>query len=77
MESREAIIVRVMAEYDQHLAETLASLTPEQLALRAVNAATPYRGRRRGTIEREPSRYVWRTIHPYVGITSLRGRLLK
>lgn len=77
MASREQIIGRVMAEYDQHLAEWLASLTPEHLALREANAATPYRGRRRNTIEREPARVVYRSIHPYVGITSLRGRLLK
>lgn len=77
MESREQIIARVMAEYDQNHAEWLASLTPEQLALREANAATPYRSRRRISIERQPARIVYRSIHPYVGITSLRGRLLK
>ncbi|MND16952.1 hypothetical protein D3C76_367490 [compost metagenome] len=74
MESREAIIARVMAEYDQRLAETLASMTPDQLALRAANAATPYRGRRRNTIEREPGRVVYRSIHPYVGIRPLQRK---
>lgn len=74
MESREAIIARVMAEYDQHLAEWLGTLTPEQLARRAANAATPYRGRRRNTIEREPGRVVYRSIHPYVGIRPLQRR---
>ena len=77
MVSREQIIGRVMAEYDQHLAEWLASLTPEHLALREANAATPYRSRRRNTIEWEPERVVYRSIHPYIGIHSLRGRLLK
>lgn len=77
MESREAIIARVMAEYDQNFAEWLAGLTPKQLALREANAATPYRSRRRNTIEREPASVVYRSIHPYIGIHSLRGRLLK
>lgn len=77
MASREQIITRVMAEYDQHLAEWLASLTPEQQALREANAAAPYRSSRRISIERQPARVVYRSIHPYVGITSLRGRLLK
>lgn len=63
-----------MAEYDQNLAEWLASLTPEQLALRAASSATPYRGRRRGTIEREPSAVVYRSIHPYVGIRPLQRK---
>ena len=66
-----------MAEYDQHLAEWLDSLTPDQLALREANAATPYRSRLRISIERQPARVVYRSIHPYVGVTSLRGRLLK
>lgn len=77
MENRDQIIARVMAEYAQNLAEWQAGLTPDQLALREANAAKPYRSRRRNTIEREPARVVYRSIHPYIGIHSLRGRLLK
>lgn len=72
MESREAIVARASAEYAKHLA--------------AWEAAHPrpvrkpgdwFRPSRRISIERQPARYVWRTIHPYVGIVSLQGRLLK
>ena len=77
MVSFDEALASAKEQYALHLAEWQASLTPEQQALREANAATPYRGRRRNTIEREPARVVYRSIHPYVGITSLRGRLLK
>ncbi len=72
MESREDIIARVNAEYAQHRAEW-----------EVLNPAPPrysgefYRPSSRISIERQPARVVYRSIHPYVGITSLRGRLLK
>lgn len=68
------IVARVMAEYDQHLAEWLAGLTPEQLAWRKSNAATPYRSSRHNTIEHEPASVVYRSIHPYVGVRQLQRR---
>lgn len=61
-----------MAEYDQHLAEW-----------QVLHPAPPsysgefFRPTRRISIERQPARVVYRSIHPYVGIHSLRGRLLK
>ena len=77
MVSFDEALASAKEQYALHLAEWQASLTPEQMALMACSSATPYRGRRRNTIEREPLRYVWRTIHPYVGITTLQGKLLK
>lgn len=76
METRDQIIARVMAEYDQHLAEWLASRPGWEADWRARNGGQAFRPLYR-SIEREPARLVWRTIHPYVGIHSLRGRLLK
>lgn len=76
METREQIIARVQAEYEQHLAEWRASHPGWEVDWRARNGGQAFRPLYR-SIEREPARYVLRTIHPYVGITSLRGRLLK
>lgn len=63
-----------MAEYDQHLAEWLAGMTPEQLARREANAAVPYRSRRHNTIEREPVSVVYGSIYPYVGVRPLQRK---
>lgn len=66
MESREAIIARVSAEYAQHLAEW-----------QVLNPAPPrYYGEfcrpsRRITIERERGDVVYRSQCPYVGVTRL------
>lgn len=65
MESREQIIARVMAEYDQHLAEWLASLTPEQLAQREACKAIPFRPSRKISIEHASKSAVMGGLLPY------------
>jgi hypothetical protein len=65
VESREQIIARVMVEYDQHLAEWLATLTPEQLALREASKAIPFRPSRKISIERESRSAVLGSLLPY------------
>ena len=59
------------AQYQQHRAAYVTSLSPEQLEAIQRNAAKPRQVGRRITIEREQWTVVNRSQCPYVGITKL------
>ena len=59
------------AQYQQHRAAYVASLSPEQLEATNRNTAKPRPTGRRITIERERGDVVYRSQCPYVGITKL------
>lgn len=59
------------AQYQQHRAAYVASLSPEQMEAIKRNAAKPRPIGRRITIERERGDVVYRSQCPYIGITKL------
>ena len=59
------------AQYQQHLAAYVTSLSPEQLEAIQRNASKPRPIGRRITIERERERVVLMSQCPYVGVTGL------
>lgn len=65
VESRDQVIARVNVEYDQHLADWLATLTPEQIARRADNNAIPFRPSRKISIEHESRSAIMGGLLPY------------
>lgn len=64
-ESRDQIIARVMAEYDQQMAEWLGELTPVQMAHREASKAKPFRPSRKISIEHETRSAVLGGLLPY------------
>ena len=62
------------AQYQQHRAAYVATLSPEQLGVIQRSAAKPRPTGRRITIERERGSVVCRSQCPYVGFTTITSK---
>ena len=67
-------IASAEAQYQQHWAAYVASLSPEQLEAIQRNNSMPRPTGRRITIERERGDVVYRSQCPYVGIATITSK---
>ncbi|QEG08977.1 hypothetical protein [Aeromonas phage 4_4512] len=72
--TREQALASAEAQYRQHRATYVATLSPEQLGAIQRNAAKPRPTGRRITIERERERVVLMSQCPYVGFATITSK---